>query len=160
MTVYRLPTKKSNFRFPFAENKWNLSFSVSSIFCIYIFVNIYIYIYTYAAYIDINIYIYLSIYIYIYIIYISLSTYVYTVYKFCCFKRKMETQAIFLSPFNICSSCKLKFVICSFVYKETNGSYPFASRLNGLALLCNTELLYCTVCYTRLFKENRKLLPF
>ncbi len=30
-----------------------------------------------------------------------------------------------------CLSCKRKFVICPFV-EETNGSYPFANRINGL----------------------------
>ncbi len=37
-------------------------------------------------------------------------------------KRKTEGQAIFLNPFTVCSSCKPKFVVCPFVYKETNGS--------------------------------------
>jgi hypothetical protein len=50
-------------------------------------------------------------------------------------KRKTEAQAIFLNAFNVCSSCKRKFVICSFVDEETNGSYPFANGLIGLAHL-------------------------
>ncbi len=50
-------------------------------------------------------------------------------------KRKMEAQLIFLNKFSICSSCKQKFVVCPFVHKETNGHYPFANRLNGLAHL-------------------------
>ncbi len=32
----------------------------------------------------------------------------------------------------ICSLCKWMFVIFPFVDKETNGSYPFANRLNEL----------------------------
>jgi hypothetical protein len=52
-------------------------------------------------------------------------------------KRKTEAQAILPSryAFTICSSCKRKFVVCPFVDKETNGSYPFASTINGLAHL-------------------------
>jgi hypothetical protein len=47
----------------------------------------------------------------------------------------MEAQAIFLNMFTVCSLCheSLSFVIFD---KETNGSYPFANRLNGLAHLC------------------------
>ncbi len=37
------------------------------------------------------------------------------------------------STFSLCSSCKQKFVVCRFVDNETNGSYLFANRLNGLA---------------------------
>ncbi len=37
---------------------------------------------------------------------------------------------IFLHPFTICSSCKQKFVLCPFVYEETNGSYPFENIRN------------------------------
>jgi hypothetical protein len=53
----------------------------------------------------------------------------------CCFKRKTETQAIFLNPLTICSSCKRTFVICPFDYEATNESVLFSngpSRLNGL----------------------------
>jgi hypothetical protein len=50
-------------------------------------------------------------------------------------KRKTEAHAIFLNTFTVCSSCKWKFVICSFVDEETNGSYPFANGLIGLAHL-------------------------
>ncbi len=45
----------------------------------------------------------------------------------------------FLNQFTVCSLCKCKFVVCLFFYEETNGSYPFANRLNrlnGLAHLC------------------------
>jgi hypothetical protein len=42
-----------------------------------------------------------------------------------------EAQAIFLNLFTMCSSYKRKFGICPFD-KETNRSYPFANRLNGL----------------------------
>jgi hypothetical protein len=41
-----------------------------------------------------------------------------------------------VNPFIVCSSCKRKFVVCPFVYEETNRSYPFANGLNGLAHLC------------------------
>ncbi len=51
------------------------------------------------------------------------------------FQTENGSQAIFLNPFIVCSSCKRKIFICPFVYKETNGSYPFANRLNGLAHL-------------------------
>jgi hypothetical protein len=50
---------------------------------------------------------------------------------------KTEAQEIFINPFIVCSSCKGKFVGCSFADAETNGSYPFANgrnRLNGLAI--------------------------
>ncbi len=62
-------------------------------------------------YIDMYIYQYLNIYIHI-----------------CCHSKrkwKTEAQAIFLNPFIVSLSCKRKFVVCPFVYEETNGSYPF-----------------------------------
>ncbi len=63
--------------------------------------------------------------------------YIYNIYLFiyiCSrFKRKTEAQAIFLNSFTVCSSCKRKFVICPFVYEETNGSYLFANGLSRLA---------------------------
>jgi hypothetical protein len=37
-------------------------------------------------------------------------------------KQKTESQAIFLNPFTVCSSCKRKFVVCPFVHEVTNGS--------------------------------------
>ncbi len=46
-----------------------------------------------------------------------------TIYMGCCFKQKMEAPAIFLKPFPICSSWKQKFVVCSCVDEEKNGSY-------------------------------------
>ncbi len=49
---------------------------------------------------------------------------------------KTEANAVFLSPSTVCSSCKRKFVVCPFVDKETNRSYPFANGLNGVAYLC------------------------
>jgi hypothetical protein len=74
-------------------------------------------------YLYISVSIYISIYLYIYI---------------CCrFKRKTEAQAIFLNPFIICSSYKQKFAVCPFVDEDTNGGYPSASELNGLAHLCD-----------------------
>ncbi len=48
----------------------------------------------------------------------------------------MEAQTIFLYPFTVCSSCTRKFGVCPSFYEETNGSYPFANGLNGLAHLC------------------------
>ncbi len=48
------------------------------------------------------------------------------------FKWKTEAQAFFFNPFTLCSSNKLKFADCPFVNKETNGSYPFANKLNLL----------------------------
>ncbi len=41
-------------------------------------------------------------------------------------KRKTDSQVIFLDPFTICSSCKLKFAVCSFVYvcKRTKRTCP------------------------------------
>ncbi len=45
---------------------------------------------------------------------------------------QMESKAGFLYPFTVCSSCKQKFVVCLFVDRETNGSYPFANGLNRL----------------------------
>ncbi len=99
-----------HFHFPFAANKRKLLFSISSVSCIYIYTSTYIYIFLYVNFI-------------------------------CCrLKRKMEAQAIFPYIFIVCSSCKwLKFVVCPFVYEETNGSYSLANRvnrLNGLAHLC------------------------
>jgi hypothetical protein len=38
----------------------------------------------------------------------------------------------FLNLFTVCSMCKRKFVVCLFVDKETNRSYPLANGLNGL----------------------------
>jgi hypothetical protein len=51
-------------------------------------------------------------------------------------KQKTEAKAIFLNLFTVCSSCKWKFVVYQFVFEETNGSYPFANGLKGLAHLC------------------------
>jgi hypothetical protein len=50
-------------------------------------------------------------------------------------KGKWNPKAIFFNLFTVCSSCKRKFVICPFVDEEKNGSYPFATKLNGLAHL-------------------------
>jgi hypothetical protein len=86
------------------------------------------YVYVYHMYIYIYMYICVDIYIYIYI------------YICCHFKWKTEAQVIFLNQFNICSSCKQKSVVCLFVDKGTNRSYPLANWINGLkglAHLCN-----------------------
>jgi hypothetical protein len=45
------------------------------------------------------------------------------------------SQAIFLKPCTVCSSCKCKLVFFQFVDEEIKGSYPYANdlnRLNGL----------------------------
>jgi hypothetical protein len=58
-------------------------------------------------------------------------------------KRKTQNaQAIFLNPFNVCSSNKCNFVVCLFVEEETNGSYPFANGLNGLNGLAHLQYIY------------------
>jgi hypothetical protein len=54
----------------------------------------------------------------------------------------MEAKAIFLNLFTVCSSCKRNFAFCPFVYKETNGSYQFSNRLNGLNRLFSYMCLY------------------
>ncbi len=61
-------------------------------------------------------------------------------------KRKTEAQAIFRNPFTVFSSCEQKLIVCLFVEEETNGSYPFANRLNGLWLHGPPESypLYCS----------------
>jgi hypothetical protein len=48
-------------------------------------------------------------------------------------EQKKEALAIFLNPLTVCSPCKQKFVVSLFVEKDTNGSYPFANGLDGLA---------------------------
>jgi hypothetical protein len=58
-------------------------------------------------------------------------------------KQKMEAQ----SPSDFAQSVfhflimQMKVCCLSVVYKEKNGSYPFANRLNGLALLCKQGIL-------------------
>ncbi len=52
-------------------------------------------------------------------------------YIYCNFKRKTESQEIFLGPFTAGTLYERKFVVCPFVDEERNGSYPFANRLNG-----------------------------
>jgi hypothetical protein len=54
-------------------------------------------------------------------------------------KRKMEAQEIFLNPLPFAHLANGSLSFVSFVNEETNGSYPFANGLNGLALL------WCTV---------------
>ncbi len=52
--------------------------------------------------------------------------------------RKTEAQAIFPSPFTVCSSNKRKFFrsvrFIRWFTKKTNGSYPLANGLNGFAV--------------------------
>ncbi len=118
-TICRLPTK---------ENKIPFSISVCSkptevcrfrFPCIYICTengNIYIFIKYTCTYTEIY--------------YISID-----IYMYCRFKRNMEAYALFLNPFAVRSSYKRKFVVCPCVYEVTDGSYPFANGLNGLAHL-------------------------
>ncbi len=47
-----------------------------------------------------------------------------------------QTEAQTNSLIRFCSSYEQKFVICLCAEKETNGSYPFANVLNGLAHIC------------------------
>jgi hypothetical protein len=117
--------KKTIDRFPFAENKRKFSVSVFPV-C------------SNKRKLPISI---CSISVYVYVlkgqhIYINkyLCKYV-SIYICCSFKRKPEAQAIFLNPFTVFSSCKWKFVVCLFVYYETNGSCPFAHGLNGITHL-------------------------
>jgi hypothetical protein len=54
-------------------------------------------------------------------------------------------QAIFLNPFDVCSSCKRKLVVYPFAGTKTNGIYMFANglnRLNGLDHLCCLILVF------------------
>jgi hypothetical protein len=90
----------------------------------FIYISLYLYFYCIYQYIYIS-----SIYVFIHT---SLS--IFTVYICCRFKQKTEAQAIFLNPFSVCSLCKRKFVVCPFVYEETNGNYPFANGLNRTCL--------------------------
>ncbi len=62
-----------------------------------------------------------------------------TICKCCCFKQKTKAQAIFLTPFTVCSSCKGKFVLCLFVSEETNGFYLFPNGSNGLNRLAHQQ---------------------
>jgi hypothetical protein len=43
-----------------------------------------------------------------------------------CFQQKTEAQLFFPNPFTVCSSSNREFVVCPFVYEETNESYPFS----------------------------------
>jgi hypothetical protein len=78
-------------------------------------------------YIDIYTNIVISIYIYIYA---AVSN-----------GKRGWDQVIFLRPYIVCSSCIQKFVICPFVHKETNGSFPFEKGLNGLSHLGKQVLI-------------------
>jgi hypothetical protein len=73
---------------------------------------------------------------------VSVHIYIYI----CCFKQKMEVQTIFLNTLTVCSSCKRNFFVCPFVYKETNGSYPFANGLNGLKELAHLLVWLTLAC--------------
>jgi hypothetical protein len=61
------------------------------------------------------------------------------------FQTESEAQVIFLNPFTICPSCKRKFVVCSFVDEEKNGSYPFANGLTDLPISGDQQCLLLEV---------------
>jgi hypothetical protein len=74
---------------------------------------------------------------------VSIHIYIYTYTYICLYlytavshgKQKTEAQVFCLNPFTVCSLYNQKFVIYPFVDEETNGSYPFANKLNRLAHL-------------------------
>jgi hypothetical protein len=107
ITIYFLPTKENKLPVSFAANKQKLLFFIhtATSICLLQTAN---FIYGY-------IYIYAAV--------------------FRKNKRTTEDQAIFLNLFSVCSSCKRKLFVCPFVDEETNGTYPFANGLNGLAHL-------------------------
>jgi hypothetical protein len=90
--------------------------------CVYIYIESAAYIYRYIdkdiPYIDVSIYIYASV-----------------------LNGKRKPRLFSFHPFTVCSLCKQKFVVYPFVYEETNGSYPFSKRLNGLNRLNRLALL-------------------
>jgi hypothetical protein len=95
ITVYRLPTKEKNFRFPYAENKRKFADSVSRIYT-YVYLMKRRQIYRYIDK-DIDTYIY-CIYLYLYI-----NSYTY----------------IYMPPFQA-ENGKRKFIVYPFVYEETD----------------------------------------
>ncbi len=64
------------------------------------------------------------------------------------FKWKMEAQAIFLSPFIVCSSCKRKFVVWPFVDEETNRIYPVCKRTKRAWRTCLSTVNYNNEIHT------------
>jgi hypothetical protein len=74
-------------------------------------------------------------------IYIMKWNYIYIYAAISNRKQRKETHVIFHNPFAVCSSCKLKFVVCPFVDEDTNVSYPFANSLNGLNGLAHLCML-------------------
>jgi hypothetical protein len=113
---------KTNFHFPFplAANKQNFAVSVFRLqqtngSCRFPLVLFYIYIFTENR----TLYLYAT---------VSSG------------KGKIEAKAVFLNPFTVYSSCKLKFVVCLFIEKETNRSYLFVNGLNGLKRLIGLDL--------------------
>jgi hypothetical protein len=80
--------------------------------------------------------------------YIYLNCYLHF-YFYLYFKQKTEngSQTIFLNLFTVCSSCKWKFVVCSFVDEETNKYYLFGNGLNGLNDLQQKEVPYLQMGY-------------
>ncbi len=76
----------------------------------------------------------------------------------------MVVHVIFPNPLTICSLSKQKLVVCPFGDGETNGSYPFANRLNVLnefKQLCPSMVfvLYvicCQQCEGRILGLNDK----
>ncbi len=72
--------------------------------------------------------------------------------------------------FTVCSLRKRKFVVCPFVYGETNGSYLLANGLKGLALLCFSAYIFyststpghCKKYHSEIFKirKSTRSVPF
>ncbi len=76
-------------------------------------------------------------YIYVFV-YIYIPVYIYAAVSNG--KRSTEPRAIFLHSFTVYSSCTWKFIVCPLRDEETNGSYSFANRLNGLDQLADKLL--------------------
>jgi hypothetical protein len=61
--------------------------------------------------------------------------------------RKTAAQAIFLNPLTVCLSCLRKFVVCSFVDDETNGSYPKQTKRTKRTCPSMAEASTYIICY-------------
>ncbi len=101
------------------------------LFSVYIYWYRYIYIYSKYLCISTSIHLYISISIYIYML-----------------PFQTENRCPCCFPY---SSSKQKFVICLFVYEETNRSYPFANGLDRFAHLC---INVCMHLYMHMLNPN------
>ncbi len=45
----------------------------------------------------------------------------------------------------VCLQIEVLYLLCPFVGKETNGSYPFGNGLNGLCDLCTRRSVICSI---------------